>query len=331
MKALYLTAVKQPFELRELPDPVTGPGQVRIKVEHAALNHRDLWIQLGQYAGGKQDLVLGSDLCGTIDTVGEGVTNWQPGQRVIVNCGMDWGPDLNGQQPSFHILGNPSQGSFAELVVVPASQVHAQPAHLDSAQAAAIPLAGLTAWRALMTRGKAQPGQRVLITGIGGGVAQFALQFAAALGCQVWVTSSSEQKIAAAKEAGAQGGYNYRQEGWAKAAAKEGLFDVIIDGACGPGFSDLIDLARTGGTIVIYGGTAGPLGPVIPAKVFWRQLNICGSTMGNPGEFNDMLEFVNRHQLVPAIDQVYDLEDAEAAFARMAAGGQTGKIVLRVG
>jgi zinc-binding alcohol dehydrogenase/oxidoreductase len=210
--------------------------------------------------------------------------------------------------------------------------VQAKPAHLSFEQAAALPLGGVTAYRAAFTRAQLQPGERVLITGIGGGVALLALQMAVAIGAEVWVTSGSEEKIEKAIGLGAKGGINYKAEKWATELPKRagGAFQVIIDSAVGPGFSDLLDAAAPGARIVFYGATAGAMQNVPPAKIFWKQLSILGSTMGTEQDFSDMVKLVEQHQLVPVIDEVFPFAEGEAAMRRMADGLQFGKLVVQI-
>ena len=209
------------------------------------------------------------------------------------------------------------------------TQLAAKPAQLSWAEAAALLLAGLTAYRALFSRARLQPGECVLITGIGGGVALFALQFAVAAGAEVWVTSSSTDKIARAVALGAKGGFDYKATGWAKAAAQRpGLFDVIVDSAGGEGFDSLIDLAAPGGRLVFYGATRGNPPALAMRKVFFRQLSLLGTTMGSPEDWAAMVDFVTQHQLKPIVSEVFPVERAGEAFALMERGGQFGKIVV---
>jgi len=212
---------------------------------------------------------------------------------------------------------------------VPAGQLAAKPAQLGWEEAAALPLAGLTAYRAVFSRAQLKPTDRVLVTGIGGGVALFALQFAVAAGAEVWVTSSSDAKIARAVALGAKGGLNYVQPGWAAAAAKApGLFDVIVDSAGGDGFGDLLDLAAPGGRIVFFGATRGNGPALAMRKVFWRQLSLLGTTMGSPADWGAMTEFVALHRVRPVVSEVFPLARGAEAFALMERGGQFGKIVV---
>ncbi|ALD20398.1 zinc-binding alcohol dehydrogenase family protein [Hymenobacter sp. DG25A] len=332
MQALVLDGINQPLQLRDVPPPSAGPGELLVQVHAAALNHRDVWIQKGQYAGLRFPCILGSDGAGLVSAVGEGVSADWLGQKVLINPGHNWGENPRAQGKAFTIVGLPEQGTFAEYLRVPAQYVHPMPPHLTFAQAAALPLAGVTAYRAVFTRAGLQANERVLVTGIGGGVALLAMQMAVARGAQVWVTSGSEEKIARAVALGAQGGINYKTEGWAMALAKEagGPFDVIVDSAAGPAFAQLVDVAAAGGRIVFYGGTLGAIPQLPPAKIFWKQLSILGSTMGTEQDFAELLALVTEHQLKPVVDEVLPLDEGESAMRRMDNGQQFGKIVLQI-
>lgn len=330
MQALTLTAVNE-MQVQSAPDPVPAPGEAVVAVKAAALNHRDVWIKLGQYAGLKWPCIPGSDGAGVVSAVGEGVDAALVGREVIINPALGWGERPAAQADSFSILGLPREGTLAEAVSVPAAQLSPKPAHLDWAQAAALPLAGLTAWRAVASRAQLRGGERVLISGVGGGVALFALQFAVALGAEVWVTSSSADKVARAVELGARGGFDYTQADWAKAAvAQAGRFDVIVDGAGGAGFESLVDAAGPGGRIVFYGATRGNAPGIALRKIFWRQLSLLGTTMGSPGDWAAMLAFVGQHRIAPVVSDTFPLARAAEAFALMERGGQMGKIVVTV-
>lgn len=331
MKALLLEGKDQPLHIKTVADPLLKAGMVQIRIKAAALNHRDLWVTKGQYAGIKYPIILGSDGAGIVEKVGKDVPQSLVGNAVIINPSFEWGEEEAAQGKDFRILGLPDNGTLAELVNVPIEYVYPMPAHMTFVQAAGLPLAGLTAYRALMTRARARGGDKVLISGIGGGVALFALQFAVKLGCEVWVTTGSETKLRRAIGMGAKGGGNYKSEGWAKQLREAaGLFDVIIDGAGGPGFADLLDLAAPGGRIAIYGGTNGNIEKLSPQKLFWKQVSILGSTMGSPSDFHNMLRFVNTHAIVPVIDEVFPFEEATLAFAKMDAGTQIGKLVVEI-
>ena len=330
MQATVLTEIKKPVVLQSSPDPVAAPGQAVVRLHAAALNHRDLWIQLGQYAGIKLPITLGSDGAGIVTAVGSPADQSWVGREVIINPALDWGSDLRAQGPQFRILGLPDSGTFAEQIAIPAANLAPKPAHLSWEQAAALPLAGLTAWRALFTRAQLKSGERVLVTGVGGGAALFALQFAVAAGAEVWVSSSSPEKIARAQALGARGGMNYRDTNWSAALQKQagGLFDVIIDSAGGEGFGKLIELTRPGGRIAFFGATTGNPPGLDLRKSFFRQISLLGTTMGSPADFAGMTAFVAAHRITPVVDRVFPLAATEGALRHMEASAQFGKIVL---
>jgi len=331
MKALVLRDKNRAAEFADMPKPVAGRGEAIVRVDAAALNHRDVWIQKGQYAGLKYPIVPGSDGAGVVVEAAD-AEDWV-GRPVIINPALEWGSSAAYQDPgSFRILGLPDDGTLAEFVKVPVSNLVEKPAQLSFEEAAALPLAGVTAYRAVMTRARLMAGEKVLITGVGGGVALFALQFAVAAGAEVLVTSGNVEKLDKAMAMGAMGGANYRENGWTeRLKSLAGAFDVIIDGAAGDGLNDLLELAAPGGRIVLYGATKGNPAQVVARRIFWKQLNVMGSTMGSPKDFEGMVGFVRRHGLRPMVDRVFGLEQGEAAFLWMDEGKQFGKIVVRIG
>lgn len=330
MNAAVFTELKKPITLQAVADPAAAPGQAVVRLHAASLNHRDLWIQVGLYANIKLPLIPGSDGAGTVESVGADADKSWLGREVIINPSLDWGPDPRAQGPAFRILGMPDSGTFAEKISIPVANLAPKPAHLSWEQAAALPLAGLTAWRALFTRARLKAGERVLVTGVGGGAALFALQFAAAAGAEVWVTSGSPDKLTRAPSLGARGGVNYRDTGWAATLQQQagGLFDVIIDSAGGEGFASLIELTRPGGRLVFFGATTGNPKGLDVRKCFFRQINLLGTTMGSPEDFAGMTDFVAQHKITPVVDRVFPLAAAEAALRHMEAGAQFGKIGL---
>ncbi|MBS1659492.1 MAG: zinc-binding dehydrogenase, partial [Bacteroidetes bacterium] len=186
-------------------------------------------------------------------------------------------------------------------------------------------------YRALMTRGKVQAGEKVLITGIGGGVALFAFQFALASGARVYVTSGSDEKLSRAMTMGAAGAVNYKNDGWVGQLRElAGEFDVTIDGAAGDGMGDLFDLAAPGSRVVFYGATRGNPSSLVVRRIFWKQLNVLGSTMGSPEDFTAMTDFVKQHKIVPVVDRVFGFGEGEAAFRWMEGEKQFGKIVVKI-
>jgi zinc-binding alcohol dehydrogenase/oxidoreductase len=328
MKALVIANKNKPLEVQEVARPVAGAGEAIVRVNAAALNHRDVWIRKGQYAGLKYPIVPGSDGAGVVM---EGDADWV-GKEVIINPSLDWGASEAWQDPAgFHILGLPDDGTFAEYVKVPVANLVEKPTNFTFEEAAALPLAGVTAYRALMTKARVQPGEKVLITGIGGGVALFALQFAVAAGAEVVVTSGSPDKLDKAMALGATGCANYGEPGWVDTLKSlAGAFDVIIDGAAGDGMNDLLDLAMPGGRVVIYGATRGNPTQVVARRIFWKQLQVLGSTMGSPADFRSMIDFVGQHSIRPIVDTVFPFEEGEAAMRWMDDARQFGKIVIRV-
>jgi len=331
MKAIVLTAAGQPLEFKEVEKPQFGPGEVLVEIKAAALNRRDWWITQGKYAGIKYPSILGSDGSGVVAEVGAGVDQSWMGKEVIINPGNNWGEHPEHQQKEFKILGLPDDGTFAEYVKTAAEYLYPKPAHLTWEQAAAIPLAGLTAYRALFTKGKAKKGDKVLIVGVGAGTGSFALQFALAAGCQVFVTSGSGEKIEAAKVLGAAAGVSYKAQDWAEQLKHlAGGFDVIIDSALGGGFAKLLDLCNPGARIVFFGGTAGNLPELNARKIFWKQLSLLGTTLGTQEDFKAMLDLINEHKIVPVVDEVFPLAIAEQAVRKMDNSAQFGKIVLKV-
>lgn len=332
MRAVVLRELGGPEVLRNevLPDPVPGPGEVLVRLFAAALNHRDAFIREGKYAGIQLPAVLGSDGAGEVVAVGEGVDDSMLGWHVVINPGFDWGPDARVQAPEFRILGMPDHGTYAELVKVPAAYVHTMPSSLSREEAAALPLAGLTAFRAVVTRGQTQVDENVLVTGVGGGVATFAVQMARYCGARVFVTSGSESKLARAQEFGAFAGVSYKDPDWVKRLRDltDGGPDLIIDSAGGPQFDQLIDLVRPGGRIVTYGATLGAVPNVQIRRIFWKQITVMGSTMGTNAEFIEMLKWFESGAISPIVDCVYPLAQASEAHRRMEQAEQFGKIVL---
>ncbi len=332
MQALTLKQLKTPLELEERDDPKPAAEQVVVRLNAAALNRRDYWITQGMYPGIECPVVLGSDGAGIVAETGSSLGNYWSGREVIINPGWDWGDDPKVQSKSFHVLGMPDDGTFATHVRVPARCIHVKPNHLTWEEAAALPLAGVTAYRAVFTQGSLQAGETILVSGVGGGVATFALQFAVAAGANVWVTSSSQDKIKRAVELGAKGGFDYNDADWWKTmSGQAGLPNLIIDSAGGAGYGALLNLAAPGGRIVNYGATKGPPEKLDLFKIFWKQLTVQGSTMGSPADFAAMLAFVEKHQIRPIVDCVFPLADGNQALNLMKSSPQFGKYVLAVG
>lgn len=312
------------FSGRELPD--VPPGHCLVRIKAAALNRRDYWISVGKYPGIRDGVVLGSDGCGEVVS---GTQYWI-GKTVLLNPNIQWGSDPEVQSSGYTILGTPQDGTFAEYLSIPADRLIEKPSHLDDTEAAAIPLAGLTAYRATFTKAGIRPGDRLLVTGIGGGVSQFVCAFALAAGAEVYVSSSSDAKIGKAIELGAKAGYNYTNPDWVKEAQVDGKFDAVIDSAGGNALNDYLRVVKPGGKIVLYGSTTGKPENIDLFRLFWSQVSIIGSTMGNDQEFAEMVAFVERHQVRPVIDRVYPFTQGIEAVQSMDDSGHFGKVVLRM-
>ncbi|MBK8955827.1 MAG: zinc-binding dehydrogenase [Saprospiraceae bacterium] len=321
MKAVQIKDKGYFPEYLEVPIPDDKAGYHKLQVSHASLNHRDVWIMQGQYAGLKYPIIPGSDACGYFN-----------GQRWIVNPGLFWGTNEKFQSKSFQILGLPDNGSMAEWVNVPVENLAGAPEHLDDVQASALGLAGVTAYRALVSRCTPQPGERLLVTGIGGGVALFVLQIAHLLGLEVYVTSSSQAKLESARQLGAAGGVLYTDSDWTGKLIEMNPsgFDIIIDSYAGDQVEKMMKLINPGGRFCFYGGTGGKIQNLSPQILFWKQISIFGSTMGSLHDFLEFLKLVNQFRLVPVIDSVFDLTDVQRGFQRMQQSQQFGKIVFRI-
>ncbi len=332
MKAIRLHQPGGPEQLRydEVSTPAPGPGEILVQLKAAALNHRDVWIRMGMQMADRLPLIPGSDGAGLVAQVGPGVSQVKVGEAVVINPSLDWGEREDRPSPGFRILGGPDPGTYAECIVVPAENVFPKPSPLSFEQAGAMPLASLTAWRAVITRGQVRPGEWVVVLGIGGGVATFALQIARLAGARVIVTSSATAKLERAQELGADLAINYRSEDWEKIVLDRtrGGADVIIDSVGKETWSKALRALRPGGRLVSFGATTGRMTEVDIRQVFWSQIGILGTTMGSPREFAAMLQLYEAGRLKPVVDSVFPLRDAPAAHRRMDDGHQFGKIVL---
>lgn len=326
MKAITITNNPEPLELTELAKPAVQEAECLVKLKASALNRRDQWIREGMYPGIQFGTVLGSDGCGIVE---EGPAAWL-GKEVIINPNVNWGSDDEVQSADYSVLGMPRNGTLAEYISVPSHRLLIKPAHLSFSEAAALPLAGLTAFRATIKKGLAGRGKRVLITGAGGGVSQLAIAFSIAAGAETYVTSGSEEKINVCKEMGVVEGFNYKNDRWFKEALEVGTFDAIIDSAGGNQLNSYLKIIKPAGRIVMYGSTTGYPEKVDVFRLFWSQAQIMGSTMGSDAEFTEMIDFVNEHQITPTIDKVYAMEDYISAFDRFKAKDHFGKIVLEL-
>lgn len=332
MKAMVLNGTGQQLTVEEVSQPTPGADEAIVRIHAAGLNKRDWWIQQGKYAGLKFPIILGSDGSGTVFSVGEDLPASWIGQDVVIYPAQNWGDKQAFQSADFKILGLPDNGCMATYVRVKGYQLFPKPDHLDYQQSAAIPIAGLTAFRALFVKGEWQAGDRVLISGVGGGTGAFALQWALAAGAAVWVTSGSREKIDRAISMGAKGGYLYKEAGWAqKCKSEAGTFDVIIDSALGEGFADLVSLCSPGARVIFFGGTAGNMPSLNGRPIFWHQIQVKGTTLGSPADFEHMLSFIKEHQIIPVIDKIFPMESAQQAIDSMDTGSDKfGKTILKI-
>lgn len=319
---------------------ITRPTDVRVRVHAAALNHLDLWT-IGGLPGIniKPPWVLGADGAGVIDAVGDGVTSVRPGDKVFINGGISCRTCeycLAGEQPlcvRFGILGEHFPGTFAEFVVVAEPNVRTIPKDAAWEVAAAYPLVTLTAWRAMITRARVRAEDRVLIWGVGGGVALAALAICKLVGAHVTVTSSSDEKLARARELGADDTLRHDQVDVGKEmrarTGKRGV-DVVLDSVGEKTWAQsLIALGKLG-RLVTCGGTSGPNLVTDVRRLFWNQWTILGSTMGNDAEFEAITAAFSSGRLTPVVDKVYPLEQGRDALQGLESGAQFGKIVLSI-
>ena len=325
----------------DLPIPEVSAGQVRVRVTSAALNHLDLFMVEGLPGVTlRPPWVLGADGTGTIDAIGDNAkARLMIGDRVIINPGISDGTCeycRAGEQSlcvRFGILGEHQPGTLAEYVVVPASNVRRIPESIPEDEAAAYTLAALTAWRMVVTRARVSPNDDVLIWGIGGGVALATLSVVKQIGARAWVTSGSDEKLARARQLGADETLNHRTNDIGKEirarTGKRGV-SVVIDNVGHDTWKQSLIALGTRGRLVTCGATSGPIVDTDIRRVFWNQWTIMGSTMSNDAEFDAVAKEFSSGRLRPVIDSVYDLEKGRDAFARLASGEQFGKVVVRV-
>lgn len=331
MRAAFFVGRGQPLEVREIKKPRPIRDQVLIKLHYAALNHLDVWIRNDQNPVTPQGNILGADGCGVVEGVGEDADSLMIGMEVIILPSLDWGSNPAAHGDQFRILGFPDSGTFSDYLVISKKYVFEKPEHLTLEESAAVPLAGLTAYRALFTKARLRQNEKILITGIGGGAAMWTLQFAHAYKARVFVSSSSEEKLQRAKQLGAAGGVNYTHPEWPQQLTKEaGFFDIAVDSAAGKTFSSLPEVMLPGGRIVLFGRTQGIIPELSPRLIYWKQLSILGTTMGTRDEFLSMIDLIESRKVKPVIDQVYPLEKINDAFQRMESGKHFGKIVIKI-
>ncbi|KAI0909706.1 hypothetical protein F4823DRAFT_593461 [Ustulina deusta] len=337
--------VYYPLQLNHNPKPVAGPGELLIRLHAAALNHRDHFQRQHLYPGISFEHPLLADGCGVVEAAGPDTkagASSLVGRRVMLTPSRGWDSDPEGPEGTFFTTGahtGTDCGAAQDYVVVPEAEVELAPDYLSTAEAAALPLVGLTAWRALVTKsGNALPGRNILVTGIGGGVALAALQFAVALGCNAYVTSGSAAKLERARELGAKGGVSYREADWQKQLAallpkSRPYLDAVVDGAGGDIMARVVRLLKHGGVVSTYGMTVAPkMDWLMPAVM--KNIELRGSTMGSRKEFADMVAFVRKHRIRPVVSRVVkgldNMPEIEELYEEIREGRQFGKLIIEI-
>jgi NADPH:quinone reductase-like Zn-dependent oxidoreductase len=326
MKAVRIHEDGGPEVLRyeDVPDPVAGAGEVLIRLRAASLNHLDLWVRKGLPSVPKPR-ILGADGAGVVEAVGEGVEGFATGEAVVINPGL-------AHDSRITVLGEHTDGTHAELISVPATNVYPIPEGIGFEEAAAFPLVFLTAYRMLVTKARVAEGEWVLVWGAGGGVGTAAFSISRALGARTIVTSSSAQKLERLRELGADAALDHT-EADVPAEVKEltgGGADVVIEHVGEATWQRSLASARPGGRIVVCGATSGPNPPAALHRVWWKELTIYGSTMGTQEDFEGAYELVRSRRARPIVDQVFPLAEAAAAHERLEDSAQFGKVVLRI-
>ncbi len=342
MKAAVFSEHGGPEMIRteEVAAPEAGAGEVRIRVRASSLNHLDLWVRRGLPFEIPMPHIGGSDLAGEVESVGPEVHGVELGTRVVVDPTLDWnwiegvrrGAGL--RDPEFRVIGEHTQGGFAEYAVVPADNLLALPDEVDCGTAAAAGLVGVTAWRALMSRGGLRAGERVLVTGASGGVSTMAIQYAKVAGATVFALTSGESSVARVGELGADVVID-RLEGdpgelLRGAVGRRGV-DLVVDSVGEALWGAVLRTLAPGGRLVCYGATTGPKVATDLRHVFWKQLSILGTTMGSPSEFREAMGLVFSGRVRPVVDETIGLDAVRQGHERLEAGGVFGKIAVEVG
>ena len=323
--------------VEEFPRPTPGPGEVLVEVRAAALNHLDLWVRRGLPIETTMPHVGGSDVAGVVVELGPGVEEVAPGERVVVN------PSLSCRRcrycvagetplcPSYRILGEHTNGGFAEYVAVPAANVYPLPEGYSFRDAAALPISYQTAWRALVSRARVRPGEEVLVLGASGGTAIAAVQVAKLMGARVYAVTRGEENVRRVRELGADVVYDRAEVDFSREVYRDtgrrGV-DVVVENVGEATWKGSLRALASGGRLVTYGATTGPRGEIDLRVLFWKQLQVIGTTMASRAEFEEMLRVAFRGDLRPVIDVVLPLDRAREAHERLEAGGQFGKVVL---
>jgi NADPH:quinone reductase-like Zn-dependent oxidoreductase len=330
------------IRVEEAPVPEPGPGEVRVEVKAAAMNHLDLWVRRGLPIEHTMPHIGGSDLAGVVDAVGEGA-RWreggpvEAGVRVVADPSLhyEWydppPPGSTGRGAPLRLIGEHTDGGFAQYCVVPAANLVAIPGSVSFETAAASALVFITAWHGLHTRGGVRAGERVLVTGGSGGVATAGIQIARHAGATVLAVTSGPENVERVRRLGAHHAYDRLAEDWVAAVRRDtdgAGVDVVLDSVGGPMWSGMTRSLGVLGRLVSYGATAGSKVEVDLRHVFWKQLSFLGSTMGSPDEFREVMRLVFQGDLAPVIHEVLPLDQARRAHELLEAGDVFGKLVL---
>jgi NADPH2:quinone reductase len=326
MKAIRIHEDGGPEVLRyeDAPDPEPGPGEALVRLHAASLNHLDVWVRKGLPSVPKPR-ILGADGAGVVEALGEGAAGLEIGQRVVINPAVI-------EDGRMHVVGEAMQGTHAELIALAARNVRPIPDSLSFEEAAAFPLVFETAYRMLVAKAALQTDETVFVWGIGGGVATAALAIAKAIGARVIVTSSSAEKLARARELGADETIDHATED-VRARMKDlapGGADVVVETVGAETWKTSLEVAAPRGRITVCGATTGPNPPAGLHRIWWKELVVLGSTMGGAEDFEACLELVTSGRARPVIDETFPLAEARSAHERLEAGEQLGKIVLRI-
>ena len=326
MKAVRIHEEGGPEVLRyeDVPDPEPGEGEVLVRIAAASLNHLDVWVRMGLPSVPKPR-ILGADGAGVVEALGTGVDGFAPGDRIVLNPGLEHGATIG-------VIGEHRDGTHCELIAVPAVQVFPLDDALTFEQAAAFPLVFETAYRMLVTKAAVQPGEWVLIWGIGGGVSTAAFEICRALGAHTIVTSGSDEKLERAREWGADVAVNHHT-GDVVAAVKQATghgVEIVVESVGEATWARTLAAVDPAGRVVVCGATSGPNPPAALHRLWWKQLTVYGSTMGTREDFLGAYELVRSGRARVHVDRVYPLAEASAAHERLEAGDQLGKIVLTI-
>lgn len=323
MRAWYLTEAPGSYEFGEIPTPEPGPGEIRVELKASGLNHLDLWVAKGMPAPHDFPHVSGGDGAGIVDALGGGVTNVSIGDEVVIHPTVSFTGGGDAQ-----ILGEHAQGTMAEYVVIPATNALPKPSNLSWEEAGSFALATGTAWR-MLRRARLHDGAKVLVVGVGGGVSSAALGIAVAMGAEVWVTSRDPQKIAWAKELGAVDGFDSTTE-FARSVkgATDGGVDIVVENVGAATWNQSMRSMVTGGRLVTCGATAGGKVEINIPYLFFKQLELIGSTMFDLDDFTEVVELVSLGRIPVKVDSVFGFDEVPAALAHLESAEQFGKVAI---